>query len=49
MKKLIVGEIIVTLFLIIGVDYLPWAICWLPFLIYNCLYVNKIVEHIRWK
>lgn len=49
MKKLIFGEIIVILFLIIGVDYLPWSICWIPFIVYNCLYIRRIAEYIPWE
>lgn len=49
MKWLILGEIAVMLFLIIGVDYLPIVICWLPFIIYNYLYLRRIVEGIDWE
>ena len=49
MKKLLIGELLVMLFVVIGVDYVPWVIAWLPFIIYNILYLRRIVECIPWE
>lgn len=46
MKKLIIGEIFVILFLVVGVDYLPLNICWITFIVYNYLYLGRIVRYI---
>ncbi len=48
MKKLLLGELLVMLFVVIGVDYFGWFISWLPFIIYNILYLRRIVELIPW-
>lgn len=48
LKMYILGELIVMLFLIIGVDYLPHVICWIPFVWYNYCYLGKIVKAIDW-
>lgn len=44
MIKYIIGEIAVVLFLVIGVDYLPHIIAWLPCIIYNYFFINKFVD-----
>lgn len=49
MKKYLIGEIIVILFLVIGVDYLPLIIAWLPFIIYNILFLRKLESFIPWE
>lgn len=46
--KYILGEIIVIIFLVIAVDHLPYILAWLPFIIYNILYLRKIVMLIDW-
>lgn len=35
-------------FIRIAVDYLPYILAWLPFVIYNILYLRKIVMLIDW-
>lgn len=47
--KYIIFELPVILFLVIGVDYLPLFICWIPFIIYNYLYIGKIADYIEEK
>lgn len=49
MKWLIIGEIAVILFLVIGVDYMPYIIAWLPFILYNYKYLGKIARMIPWE
>lgn len=49
MKKLLIGELLVMLFVVIGVDHFGWVIAWLPFIIYNILYLRRIVELIPWE
>lgn len=49
MKKLLIGELLVILFVVIGIDYVPRLVAWLPFLIYNFLYLRRMVELIPWK
>lgn len=49
MKKLLIGELLVILFVVIGVDHFCWVIAWLPFIIYNILYLRRIVELIPWE
>lgn len=44
MKKYIVGEIAVILFVVVGVDYFSWVICWIPFLVYNFLFLGRIAR-----
>ncbi len=46
---IVLGEIVVILILIIGVDYLPWFICWFPFTIYNVVFASKLEEHVNQK
>lgn len=41
---LIIGELAVILFLIVSVDYIIWIYAWLPFIIYNILFIRKIAE-----
>ena len=48
MKKILFGEVITILFLVISVDHLPLFICWLPLIIYNTIYMKEIVKTIPW-
>lgn len=48
MKKILFGEFIMILLLVIGVDHLPLFICWLPLIIYNIIYMKEIVKTIPW-
>ena len=45
---LIIGELLVILFLVIGVDYFSYMVSWLPVIIYNALFIKKIINIIPW-
>lgn len=42
MKKVLFGELIVILILIISIDYIPWFIAWIPFIVYNYFFIERI-------
>lgn len=41
---LIFGEIVVMIWLIVSVDYIGYLWAWLPFILYNALFINDIAE-----